>query len=626
MDKPVKDKLTYDQRSAIKEIKKDETISIYPYDKGAGLVRIRTDDAISKIREQIGNTTIIEEDPTASFALNIRNVLCKLRKKGRFSDKEYEKLYPSDPLPPRMYGTVKAHKSEKNYPMRTVVSTIGTANYGISDYIVRITQNTLNKNKIRIRNSHSFVAEAKNLEVSPDEVQVSYDVVNLYPSIPVKEATDVIVDLLKNDSELKKFTKLEIPEIKSLIDICLSRCYFLWNDEIHELENSGPIGLSLMVIMAEGFLQVIEGKAINEALFEQPPINLKSFRRFVDDSHARFPLIECAGRFHDILNKQNDKIQYTMETENGDKTLEFLDIKIINNGQGQYEFDVFRKKAITNVQVKPNSGHDPKIMNGTFKGFVHRAFKICSENYIQHELQFLINVFIENGYKENELKRIIEEVKKKFNRQNATLQNNNESLLPTISLPWIPGVSPKLRKAYKKAGYKVVFKSFANLKTILTSKNKDKLPKNSYPGVYKIPCACDNVPPYIGQTKLKIDSRSDQHKVYVRKEQWENSGVASHARTCADGPLFNETKTIKVEYNTFDRRIREALEIQKHGAGPKEGGINKDEGMYVKTKFWLPFLKELQKEDRKREQERTINIRQNEELTSNNDGDNNIVT
>ena len=68
------------------------------------------------------------------------------------------------------------------------------------------------------------------------------------------------------------------------------------------------------------------------------------------------------------------------------------------------------------------------------------------------------------------------------------------------------------------------------------------------------------------------------------------------------------------------------MEIQKHGAGPKEGGINKDEGMYVKTKFWVPFLKELQKEDRKREQERTINIRQNEEITSNNDGDNNIVT
>ena len=27
--------------------------------------------------------------------------------------------------------------------------------------------------------------------------------------------------------------------------------YFLWNDEIHKLVDSGPIGLSLMVVMAE---------------------------------------------------------------------------------------------------------------------------------------------------------------------------------------------------------------------------------------------------------------------------------------------------------------------------------------------------------------------------------------
>ena len=79
-----------------------------------------------------------------------------------------------------MYGAVKAHKPEKNYPMRIVVSTIGTANYGISDYIVSIAQNTLNKNATRVKNSHSFVQEAKTWNVVSDEVQVSYDVVNLY--------------------------------------------------------------------------------------------------------------------------------------------------------------------------------------------------------------------------------------------------------------------------------------------------------------------------------------------------------------------------------------------------------------------------------------------------------------
>ena len=84
-----------------------------------------------------------------------------------------------------MYGTIKAHKPEKNYPMRLVVSTIGTPSYRTSEYLVKIIQPTLNKNINRLMNSYSFADISKTWEVDPDEVQVSYDVVNLYPSVPV---------------------------------------------------------------------------------------------------------------------------------------------------------------------------------------------------------------------------------------------------------------------------------------------------------------------------------------------------------------------------------------------------------------------------------------------------------
>ena len=166
MAKPVKDNLNQKQRSALKELRSDQEISIYPFDKGTGLVRIEREKAISKIREQIGDTQIINIDPTKKFATDIRKVLSILNKKGRFTKKEYEKLYPSDPIPPRMYGAVKAHKPEKNYPMRIVVSTIGTPSYGISQYLVTIIQQTLNKNETRIINSQSFVRKASNWDIS----------------------------------------------------------------------------------------------------------------------------------------------------------------------------------------------------------------------------------------------------------------------------------------------------------------------------------------------------------------------------------------------------------------------------------------------------------------------------
>ena len=219
--------------------------------------------------------------------------------------------------------------------MRLVVSTVGTPPHGLSAHLVKLIQPTLNKNPSRLKNSAAFINVAKNWEISPTEVQVSYDVVNLYPSIPLKRATKVIIDLLKQDEDLNRRTKLKIPEIKTLIELCLSKCYFLWNEEIHLLKDSGPIGLSLMVVMAEGFLQVLEERAIHEALHMQPPTAPITHYRYVDDTHDRFIDGNKPSTFLEILNKQDETINYTMEVENENKELAYLEIMSKNPGTGR---------------------------------------------------------------------------------------------------------------------------------------------------------------------------------------------------------------------------------------------------------------------------------------------------
>ncbi|MEO0804571.1 MAG: hypothetical protein AAFY57_20240, partial [Cyanobacteria bacterium J06642_2] len=82
--------------------------------------------------------------------------------------------------------------------------------------------------------------------------------------------------------------------------------------------------------MAEALLQYHEKNAIEEALRKTPPVTPKSFLRYVDDSHARFVTIEQAIVFQEILNKQDENIKYTIETEN-EKSLQFLDLSITNN-------------------------------------------------------------------------------------------------------------------------------------------------------------------------------------------------------------------------------------------------------------------------------------------------------
>ena len=87
--------------------------------------------------------------------------------------------------------------------------------------------------------------------------------------------------------------------------------------------------------MAESYLQLLEDRAINDALHQQPPIGLKTHKRYVDDSHSRFQELVDATRFMTELNKQDERVQYTMEVEAEDKSLAFLNVKMKNTKQGR---------------------------------------------------------------------------------------------------------------------------------------------------------------------------------------------------------------------------------------------------------------------------------------------------
>ena len=206
------------------------------------------------------------------------------KNRKKFTDKEYFQTYQSDPITPRLYGTIKAHKPEKNYPMRTIVSIIGTPAYGISKYLVEIIQPTLNKSNNEIQNSTSFLHEAKDWKIKPTEIQVSYIVVNLYASVPLDRFVYVNVEFLQDDhDELKKRTKLNLTDIQQLLELCLSEFCFLYNNVIWTLENSEHIGLPIMVVLSECYLQIIEHISMTQAL----NLNLapKTFKIFVE-SHA----------------------------------------------------------------------------------------------------------------------------------------------------------------------------------------------------------------------------------------------------------------------------------------------------------------------------------------------------
>ena len=374
-------------------------------------------------------------------------------------------------------------------------------------------------------------------------------------------------------------TPFTLKHIRELLEVCLYKTYFLWDNKIYCIKDSGPIGLSLMVVLAEGYLQTLENQAIEQANNAILPVAPKTHRRYVDDSHDRFPEEPEAYGFLNILNSIDpDNIQYTMEIESEDKDLNFLDVNTKNTGRGYYEYSVHRKAAITNVQVKSNSCHYEGTLKGIFKGFIHRAKSICSPQNLKSELEFLTEVFVSNGYEKSYLDQLIAESNRPRIVPNPTAAENN-----FVSMPYLPGLSAPLKKAFRKAGYKIAFKSPKNLGSILTSRIKSKLPANNSQGVYFIPTGCRNG--YTGETKKKIVTRTNEHAKAVFLEDTQNDAIAAHQVECGCDIDMTKTKVLAQETQWSPRKVREALEIRRLKTGPGRG-LNQDMGDYVRTNHW----------------------------------------
>ena len=114
-----------------------------------------------------------------------------------------------------------------------------------------------------------------------------------------------------------------------------------------------------------------------EALTMQ--IQPKTFKQYVDDSHARFTSKHHTNIFQEILKKHDPAIQYTTEYENENKSLNFLDINVTNTINNKYEFKVHCKNAITNIHLIcafdiPTLCINPNITKSVFKSLLHTRY------------------------------------------------------------------------------------------------------------------------------------------------------------------------------------------------------------------------------------------------------------
>ncbi|KFD46131.1 hypothetical protein M513_12997 [Trichuris suis] len=245
-----------------------------------------------------------------------------------------------------------------------------------------------------VKNSKTFCGELKSINLGPTDIMVSYDVKDLFTSLPIPETLQILLELLSSDETLPQRTKLNPFHIVNLCSFCMLEANTLhFQGSFYKQENGAPMGSPLSPVLAE--MEHFERRVFFHTDSEFAPTY---FKRYVDDFFAILKR-GTEDSFLKILNlKFPNVITYTIEKEVQGK-IPFLDTLIVRTQEG-IKTTVYRKPTHSDKYVEFTS-HHPR------DGTVDRALAICDQEYLGQELEHIRRTFKENGYPAHLINSII---------------------------------------------------------------------------------------------------------------------------------------------------------------------------------------------------------------------------
>ena len=160
------------EHCVLRNLRKNKVIILTKFNKWNGLVILNGKLYDSAIEEIIPDTFKFGKLTEAS----LKRFLCKLKQKNFFNRNEYDKLYPSDSAPARIYGIPKMHKFSSCNLFRKsppIVLSMGTFNHNLARFLCNILS-PLVPNDYSYKDTFSFVSQIKNASLSR-KFPASYD-------------------------------------------------------------------------------------------------------------------------------------------------------------------------------------------------------------------------------------------------------------------------------------------------------------------------------------------------------------------------------------------------------------------------------------------------------------------
>ncbi|XP_075150333.1 uncharacterized protein LOC142224448 [Haematobia irritans] len=520
----------------------NKNIYILNADKGNVTVAMEKEEYKERMLKIVGDMMTyqrVNKDPTQALQKRNNELVEELFKNNIISEAEKKNLKADNVIAPRLYGLPKIHK--EGYPLRPICSSVKSPSSEMCKYVADILKCLTVKSRYNVRDSVQFRDRIKHLTIQKDEKLISFDVVSLFPSVPVDAALQIIEERW---NEITVHTNMTKHLFMKILRFCIvDNRYFKYDGKIYRQKKGLPMGSPASPVIADILMEKLLDTSMDK-LKEKPKIMTK----YVDDLFAILKEDEIDNTLK-CLNEFHKSISFTMEIETDNK-LPYLDILLIKEN-GKLITDWYQKDTASGRIMNFFSNHPRSMLINTAKNLVNRVLTISDNKFHKNNRKKLQNILQENNFPPKLIKELISSYKPYLDKENIEKE-------PKIyrSLSYVKGISERITNSniVDKNKVNIAHKNYNTLKNIFT-KTKDKTPIMETSNViYQITCNGDNKEPcdkmYIGTTKNKLKTRLSGHKSDIKlrnNNKLQKTALATHCATTKHHPNFDDVRVLERE-------------------------------------------------------------------------------
>ena len=599
--KPPKSNITKDERKAIQELKKEESILILPADKGKATVIIDASEYEDKINEMLSDERTYEKlptDPTQRYKRELVAILSRLKNEEKINKSQYDLLYPTAENVPRIYGTPKIHKPGNK--VRPIVDYTGTIGYQTSRALADILSPLVGGTEHHVLNSKHLAEGLAEVMIEEGEIFNSHDVVSLFTNTPIDQSLDVIRTRLKNDKDLNKRTLLSVDDIIELLRFVLTTTYFLFRGNIYKQRFGAAMGSPVSPVVANLYMEFLEQQAIATAPILCKP---RLWKRYVDD------ILEIVNEdqvdnltAHLNQTDPTDSIKFTYEKESNN-SIPFLDTLIVRKPDGSVKLLVYRKATHTDQYLNFGSHHPIHHKLGVVRTLLDRMNNVVTEESDkQLEEEKIKSALSRCGYPNWAFKQVKDKMDNKQVKITTKKKDNAKKSRGYVAIPYVEGLSEPATRIFRKHDIATVMSPHTTLRKLLVHPKDKRDPLSTTGCVYEVPCINCNKS-YIGETARRLDTRLKEHKKETEKlelskrnftrttrkqseSEQSKSAIADHAVQRNHVINWQDAKVLDKECDRDVRHIKEAIWIRRRAPST----MNRDEGAHFLSHVFDPLL------------------------------------